>query len=253
MVAGCLVGCGPKATGPAEPAKGEVVVYSSVDDEYVRPVAELFTRRTGIEVKLVLDTEETKSTSILNRLIAEASRPRADVFWSGDPVRAAVLKARNLSAPYAPKDSQGLPARLSDPDNHFVSFSARLRVIIYNTNTLAGKAPPRSIHDLTNPRFRGRGCLANPLFVTTSMQVAALFQVLGNEGGRDWLQKVTANGGKVLSSNGEVRRRVATGDFDVGLTDSDDANVALRDGKPVGFVIPDQSDLSTLLMPNTLC
>jgi len=243
-------GCGSGSSDHPRSQPGEVVVYSSVDDEYVRPIAELFAKHAGIRVKLVLDTEETKSTSILNRLIAEAERPRADVFWSGDPVRAAVLKTHDLSAPYLPKQKAGLATKYSDPDNHYVSFSARIRVIIYNTNLLAGRALPASIHDLTDVRFRSRACIANPLYGTTSMHAAALFQVLGDRGGRAWFEKLNANGVKMLSSNGEVRRRVAAGDFDIGLTDSDDVNVALRDGKPINFVIPDQDSLGTLLIPN---
>jgi hypothetical protein len=39
----------------------EVVVYTSVDDVFARPVTEQFQNQTGIEVKLVPDTEETKS------------------------------------------------------------------------------------------------------------------------------------------------------------------------------------------------
>src|SRR5712691_9923213 len=60
-----------------------VVVYTSVDDVFARPIAEQFEKETGIKVNLVPDTEETKSTGLLNRLIAEKGRPQADVFWSG--------------------------------------------------------------------------------------------------------------------------------------------------------------------------
>ena len=67
----------------------EVVVYTSVDEVFARPVAKRFQEETGIRVRLVPDTEETKSTGLLNRLILEKDRPRADVFWSGDPIRAA--------------------------------------------------------------------------------------------------------------------------------------------------------------------
>ena len=48
----------------------EVVVYTSVDDVFARPIAEKFEQETGIKVKLVTDTEETKSTVLLTRLIA---------------------------------------------------------------------------------------------------------------------------------------------------------------------------------------
>jgi iron(III) transport system substrate-binding protein len=76
----------------------EVVVYTSVDDVFARPVAEKFEKDTDITVKLVPDTEETKSTGLLNRLIAEKKRPVADVFLSGDPMRAAVLKSNGIFA-----------------------------------------------------------------------------------------------------------------------------------------------------------
>ena len=78
----------------------EVVVYTSVDDVFARPIVERFETETAVTVRLVPDTEETKSTGLVNRLIAEKERPRADVFWSGDPVRAAMLKTKGVSAPY---------------------------------------------------------------------------------------------------------------------------------------------------------
>src|SRR5215203_4153465 len=98
-----------------EPDKQEVVVYTSVDDVFARPVAAAFEKSTGILVKLVPDTEETKSAGLLNRLIAEKDRPQCDVFWSGDPIRAAVLKAKGVSAPYRSPAADGLPPQFSDP------------------------------------------------------------------------------------------------------------------------------------------
>jgi iron(III) transport system substrate-binding protein len=230
----------------------EVVIYSSVDDEYARPLCERFSQATKIQVKLVPDSEETKSTGLLNRLIAEKSRPQADVFWSGDPVRAAVLQARSAAAPYDSPQSKGLPHECAQPGQLFTAFSARMRVIIFNRNLLAGKKPPTSIFDLADPRFRGVGCLANPLFGTTSMHAAALFEVLGEQSAKDYFQRLTRNDVRMLSSNGEVRRRVSLGDFALGLTDSDDANVALKDGAPVGLVLPDQEGIGTLLVPNAV-
>lgn len=50
--------------------------------------------------------------------------------------------------------------------------------------------------------------------------------------------------------NGDVRRRVAAGDCAVGLTDTDDANVALQEGKRVGVVYPDAETIGTLIIPN---
>lgn len=240
-----MVGCGGR--GPEE-----VVVYTSVDDVFARPVAEQFEQATGIVVRLVPDTEETKSTGLVNRLIAERERPRADVFWSGDPVRAALLKGQGITASYRSPNAQGLPPQYSDPEGHWTGFSARARVLIYNRELVSDGEEPSSIMDLLDPRFQGQACIANPLFGTTSMHAAALFEVLGEERARRFFEQFIENGGRIVSSNGEVRRRVAAGDCALGLTDTDDANVALQEGRPVGVVYPDQETMGTLIIPNAV-
>lgn len=238
--------CGsPQPTAPIP-----VVVYTSVDDVFARPVAEQFQRDTGVEVRLVPDTEETKSTGLVNRLIAEKDRPQADVFWSGDPVRAAILKSKGVSAPYRSPEADGLPAQFSDPEGHWTGFSARARVLIYNRNLVPAGQEPGSIMDLLDRQFRGKAAMADPLFGTMSMHTVALFAALGDAKAKEFFEGFIANGGKILSSNGEVRRRVADGEFAVGLTDTDDVNVARLEGKPVGLVYPDQDGMGVLVIPN---
>jgi iron(III) transport system substrate-binding protein len=227
----------------------EVVVYTSVDDVFARPVAEKFQKDTGIEVKLVPDTEETKSTGLLNRLIAEKKRPVADVFLSGDPMRAAVLKARGISVPYKSPNLAGMPAQFSDTDGHWSALSARARVIMYNTKIVPAGHEPRGLADFLDPKWRGKACLANPLFGTTSMHAAALFQTMGDEKAGAFFDGLKANGVKMLSSNGEVKRRVGNGEFAFGLTDTDDVSEAVKDGKPVAAVFPDADGTGTLLVP----
>ena len=244
-----LIGCSEDSGAPRP--SGEVVIYTSVDEIFARPVAEQFEQETGIRVRLVPDTEETKSTGLLNRLIAEKDRPVADVFWSGDPVRAAILKDKGVSAAYRPSTAAGLPARYSDPEHHWTGFSARARVLIYNTQLVSDDRKPASVMDLLDDRFKDRACIANPLFGTTSMHAAALFSVLGEAGAKQFFDGFIANGGKILSSNGEVRRRTATGECAVGLTDTDDFNVARIEGKPVRAVYPDATGMGTLIIPNS--
>jgi iron(III) transport system substrate-binding protein len=228
----------------------EVVIYTSVDDVFARPIAEKFERETGIKAKLVPDTEETKSTGLVNRLIAEKDRPQADVFWSGDPVRAALLKSKGVAAPYSSKQAQGLPKAFSEPKGYWTGFSSRARIILYNRDLIPEGEVPTSVKALAEPKFKGKGCIANPLFGTTSMHAAAFFEVMGDEGARKFFDSLLTNGVKMLSSNGEVRRRVSAGDCAFGLTDTDDAYEAVREGKPVGVVYPDREGMGTLLVPN---
>jgi len=77
-----------------------VVVYVSHDQVFSEPVLQDFERDTGITVKAVYDTEETKSAGVMNRLIAEKANPQADVYWANEPIRAEVLRQQDVSAAY---------------------------------------------------------------------------------------------------------------------------------------------------------
>ncbi len=230
----------------------DVVVYTSVDQVFSEPVFQHCEAQTGLQVRAVFDTEETKSTGVLNRLLAEAQTPRADVFWSGDPVRPFVLIERGLVAPYPSPAARSLPAAFRAEDGTWTGFAARARVLLVNTDLVEPSEMPTSIRDLAAPRWRGQTAMANPLFGTTTMHVAALFTAWGDTEARAFLDSLRANEVRIASSNGEVERLVVAGEVAFGLTDTDDAHEAVASGAPVAVVYPDQEDLGTLFMPTTV-
>ena len=234
-------------------AENEVVVYTSEDKIFSEPVFQVFERKTGIKVMAIYDTEETKSTGLVNRLIAEKDNPQADVFWSGDPVRPVLLTIKGLTTPYVSSVAADIPKIYKDTDGRWTGFSARARIILYNTNLVNMDERPLSIFDFAKPMWRGQVAIANPLFGTTSIHTAALFIVLGDEKARKFMNDLKANGVKIVSSNGEVKRLVARGEVKAGITDTDDANVAIKEGSPVKIVFPDQTSIGTLIMPNMVC
>ncbi len=229
----------------------EVVVYTSVDQVFSEPVLKAFEKKTGIRVRAVYDTEETKSTGILNRLLAERKTPQADVFWSGDPVRSQVLVRQGLVRPYVPPTARDIPPQFRGKNGAWVGFSARGRVLIVNTKLVKSKNGPRSVRDLIDPRWRGRAAIANPAFGTTTMHIAALFSRWGSKRAAAFMTALRRNGVKIATSNGEVKRLVAGGELAWGLTDTDDAAVAVKAGAPVRIVYPDQDGMGMLLMPTT--
>src|SRR5687768_1395579 len=126
-----LVGC--RGSEQSASAERTVTIYVSTDRVFSEPVLREYEKRTGVRVNTVYDTEETKSTGLANRLIAEQARPQADVFWSNEPVRTLVLKARRVLAPYRSPSAKGIPPALVDREGYWTGFSARIRVIAYNT------------------------------------------------------------------------------------------------------------------------
>ena len=233
--------------------QNEVVVYTSVDQIFSEPVLKEFEKETGITVKAVFDTEETKSTGVLNRLIAEKGNPQCDVFWSGDPVRTIVLKNKGITIPYQSPAAFDIAPVFKDPENYWTGFSARARVLIYNKELLEQQDVPQSIFDLTNEKYKGRVAIANPLFGTTTFHIAALFSVLGDEKARQFMSELKKNEVIIATSNGDVKKRVMMGEAACGLTDTDDAFEAMKESGNVGIVFLDQQGIGSLIMPNTVC
>jgi iron(III) transport system substrate-binding protein len=243
-----LAGC--RSPEPAQTVDRTVTVYVSTDRVFSEPVLREYERRSGVKVEAVYDTEETKSTGLANRLLAEKGRPRADVFWSNEPVRTLVLKSRGVLAPYRSPSAESIPSPLIDPDGYWTGFSARMRVIAYNTRTVKADEAPQSVFDLADPKWKGQVAMADPRFGSTSFHVAALYAVAGDEKMDDFFRRLKANGVRIVDGNSVVRDLVARGDVKVGLTDSDDVNVAIESGQPVGMVLPDRQGLGVPVMPN---
>ncbi len=241
----CLSSC-MGASGP------EVVVYASLDELYSRPILDEFERATGIHARVLYDSEASKTTGLVNRLIFERNRPRADIYWSNEVIQTLRLKQEDILTPYVSPMSEAFPAHFKDPEGYWCGFAARARVIIYNTALVDD--PPRSIQDFTHEKWKGRAAIANPLFGTTAAHAAALFAAWGDDRAKAYFRALKANDIAILPGNATVRDLVARGEYAIGLTDTDDANGAVLDGFPVRWHLA-ENDVAlgdTLILPNTV-
>ena len=251
IVAAATIGACRGFDGGPQAAR-TVTIYVSTDRVFSEPVLRAYEQQSGVTVNAVYDTEETKSTGLANRLLAEQARPQADVFWSNEPVRTLVLKSRNVLAPYRSPNATGIPAALVDPEHYWTGFSARIRVIAYNTTLVTSAEAPRSVFDLADARWRGQVAIADPRFGSTSFHVAALYAAAGDERMDAFFRQLKANDVRVVDGNSVVRDLVARGEVKVGLTDTDDVNVAIEDRQPIAMVLPDATGLGVPVMPNML-
>lgn len=233
--------------------QSHVVVYTSHDRALSEQILRQFQIRTGITVRAVYDTEANKTTGLINRLFAEASSPVADVFWNNEVGRTIQLAEAGVLASYASPAFGARSGRFNDPDFFWSGFAARARVLIVNTDLVDVADVPKSIHALADPKWKGRAAIANPHFGTTGTHFAALQALWGSKRTREWFDALFANEVQLLPGNAAVRDKVASGALAFGLTDTDDANGALEDGKPVRIIFPDQHNgLGALLIPNTV-
>jgi iron(III) transport system substrate-binding protein len=232
-----------------------VVVYTSVDQVFAEPLLQAFERSSGIQVLAVYDVEATKTIGLVQRLVTEKNKPRADVFWNNEFSQTLFLKSQGVLAPYTSPAAGGLPPNFRDPDNTWSAFGGRARVILVNTNLVKPGQEPDSVFSLLSSQYDPQQIgLANPLFGTTLTHSAALYAALGSGPAKDLFQKAAARGVQILDGNSVVRDRVVSGQLAWGLTDTDDACGALIKGEPVKAVFPDQAanQPGTLLIPNTV-
>ncbi len=251
-----LAGLALLLLGACGSSEYDLVVYASLDQEHSEPILRLFEERTGLKVQAQYDVEQNKTVGLVNRIIAEQSRPYADVFWNNEIAHTIRLKQQGLTQSSASTATAMIPAGFRDADGHWTGFAARARVIMYRPDLLAaaGIEAPRTVWSMNQSPYAEHGVMAAPLTGTTLTHYAALSQQLGSEKVLAWLQQARTDVA-ITSGNATAMRRVCQGDFAWCLTDTDDAAAALANGYQVEILYPDQSDglPGAMVIPNTVC
>ncbi len=243
VLAGCGGGGGPR-----------VVVYSALDREFAEPILKQYAAKAGVTVLPKFDAESTKTVGLTQEILAEASRPRCDLFWNNEILNTLRLKEKGLLAPFKPANAADYPEAFRDKDGTWYGFAARARVLLVNTQVVPEGERPTSILDLTDPKWMGKIGMAKPLFGTTATHAACLFAAWGEEKAKAYYRDLKANGIQVLSGNKQVAQAVGSGSIAVGMTDTDDAMEEIAAGRPVAIIYPDRrpEQIGTLFLPNTL-
>lgn len=212
-----------------------ITVYTSVDRSFSEPAFAAFERTSGIQVNALYDVEATKTTGLASRLVAEADRPRADVFWNGELVQTQRLAAQGIL----------------EPD--WATFGGRARVLIVNTDRLEVDEYPSRVVDFLSDRWPAdQTAIAHPLFGTSATHAGALFAHWGAEQSEAFYRDAKVAGVHIVDGNSVVRDMAVRGEILFGLTDTDDACGAKAHGAPVEVLFPDQNGMGALVIPNTV-
>jgi iron(III) transport system substrate-binding protein len=251
-----LSGCGV--------SQKRVVLYCAQDQEFAEASLADFTEQNGLPVATKFDTEADKSLSLYVELLADKERPRCDVFWNNEIINTIRLQRQGMLQPYKSPAAAGYPESCRAADHTWHAFAARARILIVNKQLVKPEEMPKSILDLTDARWKGRVVIARPQFGTSATMAASLFQVLGEEKAKEFYRGLKDNAVQIAPGNKQVADWVGEGrtpggdPVAVGITDTDDALEAIKDGKPVAMIFPDRDQpknnkMGTLFIPNTIC
>lgn len=211
-----LVGCSSsdsngKASSGDDPEQATLTVYTGNHKDLIETLAAAFTEDTGIELSI----RDGEDADLVNQIITEGDRTKADLFVSEEPGPIARLAGEGL-LDHLPEDTLDMvDPRLVPPSGDWVPYAARSRVIYYNPELIDEADLPDSILDLADPEWKGRFAYApSGAFVAT---VSYMIDDIGEDQTLEWLEAIKANGVNE-HKNGKVRDTVEAGQHEFGLS-----------------------------------
>ena len=195
-----------------KPGDKRLTVYSGRSEALVKPILEQFQSATGITV----EARYADSAAMAAQLLEEGSKSPADVFLSQDAGALGAVSKEGLLAA-VPADLLGrVPATYQAKNGHWVGLTGRSRVLVYNAESVPEADLPRSVHELTDPKWRGKVGVA-PTNASFQAFVTALRLTDGEEKAKQFLLDLKANGAQIRDNNVLIVQDVQDGKLAAGL------------------------------------
>lgn len=202
----------------SQPVPGkELVVYTSRNEQLVKPLFDRYTAETGTKITYLTD----KAPPLMERLRAEGNRTQADVFITVDAGN--LWQAANLGL-LQPVQSAALeaniPAQLRDPQKRWYGLSVRARTIVHDPKATPA-ASLTTYEDLADPKWRGKLCLRSGKSEYNQSLVATMMSTLGPERAeqvvRGWVANLAV---PPFANDVAVIEAIASGRCGVGIVNS---------------------------------
>ncbi|MBG0832247.1 iron ABC transporter substrate-binding protein [Planomonospora sp. ID67723] len=187
-----------------------LVIYSGRNKNLVGPLLDKLKTATGLDVQV----RYGDSAELAAQILEEGADTRADLFFSQDAGALGALGKHQALAPVAPEALAKVPAEYRGSDGTWVGVSGRSRVIVYDPRTVT--VPPKSVFELTDPKWRGQVGWA-PTNASFQSFVTAMRVVSGEDKARQWLEAMKANGAQTFSNNVNILDAVDGGKLRLGL------------------------------------
>lgn len=194
-----------------------VTIYSSRNEQLIRPLLDQFTAETGVKVDLVTD----KTGPLMARLEAEGANTPADMLLTVDAGNLWQAAQKGLLQPVASDTLESnVPAKYRDPAGLWTGLSLRARTIFYDPSKV--QASDLSTYaDLADPKWKGKLCLRTSKKVYNQSLVASMIEHLGAEKTEEIVRGWVANlATDVFSDDTSMLEAIASGQCEVGIANS---------------------------------
>lgn len=194
-----------------------VTIYSSRNEQLIKPLLDKYTEKTGVKIELVTD----KTGPLMARLRAEGKNTPADMLLTVDAGNLWQAAEQGLLQPVSSTILEtNVPAKYRDPKGQWTGLSLRARTIFYDPSKVS--ADQLSTYaDLADPKWKGKLCLRSSKAVYNQSLVASMMENLGEEKTEEIIRGWVANlATDVFSDDTSMLEAIAAGQCEVGIANS---------------------------------
>ncbi len=211
-----LVGSTLAACGSSGSTSATLTLYNGQHEQTTNQLVAAFEKQTGITVKVRNGDEDVLG----NQILQEGSASPADLFYTENSPVLEKLQEKGALAPVDPSTLSHVPSKFSSAKGDWVGVSARVNVLVHNTNQLQSDQVPTSIMDLANPKWKGKLALAQG---ETDFQpvVTSIVKTYGKQAALKWLEGIKANAGNnIYPDNESLVDQINKGQAEIGILNS---------------------------------
>ncbi len=209
--AACMAACGAPVDVP------DVVVYTSRQENLVKPLFDAWQQQTGQRIAVL----SNKAAPLIAKLVAEGENTPADLLLTVDVGMLWHAAGQGVLRPlFDPAIDLAIPEQLRDPEGQWVGLSVRARAIVYAPER-ARAEQLSTYRALGDAPWRGRLCLRTGKSVYNRSLVAMLIARWGEAEAervvRAWVANLAV---PPLASDTQALQAVAAGQCDLTVVNS---------------------------------
>ena len=206
-------------------------------------IARAFENATGIKIGYIT----MSSGEVLTRLQAEKSNPQTDVWFGGGSD--AFIKARDMGllVPYKSPNAATVSKKFRDKDGYWTGVSIVVVGFLVNEDRLKSKElkKPKTWLELADPSYKDELMASNPTTSGTAYTtVSGILQMMGEEKGWDFLDKMYMNIPFLEKSGSTPAKKVIAGEYSMGIVPDPHYSIIMNPDAPISAVFPSDGVLA---------
>ena len=204
-------------------------------------IGDMFKEATGYDVEVVVGN----GAETMSRIEAEKSNPQWDVVWIDSMYDIYNLSQDgSLLTDWEPENAANLTefSKSLVPENKcfYPTGTHAAGVLVYRNDVYDDTTAPKTIDDLTDPRFTDQVGMADPGVAAPAYPLAAeIMYEKGMEAGQQYFSTLFSQGLKVYPKNPQVVQALASGEISVALLQESNAYEMVNSGEPITIVWPE--------------